>query len=54
MKKKITLIMALCIALCGIAGCSGNGGSAESTTTTAAETTTTTTAATEAETKNAA
>ena len=52
MKKKITLVMALCIALCGLAGCSGNGGSTESTTTTttAAETTTTTTATTEAET----
>lgn len=49
MKKKITLVMALCIALCGLAGCSGNGGSTESTTTTA-ETTITTTAATEAET----
>ena len=48
MKKKITLIMALCIALCGLAGCSGSN-TAESTTTIAAETTTTT-AATEAET----
>lgn len=49
-KKKITLIMALCIALCGLAGCSGGNTAESTTTTTAAETTTTTTAATEAET----
>ena len=49
MKKKLTIVMTLCLALCAVAGCSGNGGSTESTTTTATETTTTT-AATEAET----
>lgn len=48
MKKKITLVMALCIALCAAAGCSG--GTTEAQTTTTAAETTTTTAATEAET----
>lgn len=48
MKKKITLAMALCAALCGLAGCSGGTAEAQTTTTAAAETTTT--AASEAET----
>ncbi|MBP3854464.1 MAG: hypothetical protein IK990_02470 [Ruminiclostridium sp.] len=47
MKKRITLLMALCIALCAAASCSG-GTSEAQTTTTVAETTTT--AATEAQT----
>ena len=53
MKKKITLVMALCIALCGLAGCSGGTPEAK-TAATAAAATTTTTASAEAETTTTA